>query len=273
MDSPTDGWAGGNTFYHYTNGHWEQVCVPGALNGVYKIVMLSANDGWAVVNGDEAGSSAAPYKFMHYQDGVWTQAAMPFSSNIADVAFDSTGQGWVVGSNGEFGSYTNGQWQEEPPIPFPGIDLFKITAVSQDDLWVAGRPHNSTLTSPGVILHFDGHSWHQVTVPGLNGYGDGPFNEYQPPIDMVSATEGWLSVSTEQGGSNVANLLHYTNRQWQQVALPVHSLGIIYAADFSTTDGWLYCTDMNGGDQTKINEYLLRYHNGVWSIYDTTNGQ
>jgi len=233
--------------------------------------MLSANDGWAVVGGDQADSSAAPYKFMHYQNGVWTPVTMPFPSTIADFAFDSTGHGWVVGSNGEFGSHTNGQWQQEPPIPFPGIHLFKITAVSPDDLWAAGNS-NDSLTSPGVILHYDGHSWHQVAVPGLNGYGDGPFDQDWPPIEMVSATEGWLSVSTESGGY-VARLLHYTNGQWQKVALPVHYLGLIYAAGFSTTDGWLYCTDMNGGTQTTANVYLLRYHNRVWTIYDTMKAQ
>jgi hypothetical protein len=273
MDSPTDGWAGGKTFYHYTNGQWEQVCVPGASNGVSKIVMLSANDGWAVVGGDQADSSAAAYKFMHYQNGVWTPVTMPFPSTIADFAFDSTGHGWVVGSNGEFGSYANGQWQQELPIPFPGIDLFKISAVSPDDLWVAGRPQHPTLTTPAVLLHFNGHNWQQVAVPGLNGYGDGPFDEEQPPIDMVNATEGWLPFWTQRGNNDVASLLHYTNGQWQQVALPVHHLGIMYAANFSSTDGWLNCTDINSGAQSTVHVYLLRYHNGVWTIYDTTNGQ
>jgi hypothetical protein len=73
MDSASDGWAVGYgngqqfgkryaLYLHYTHGQWTQVQGPGA-NNLNSIVMLSANEGWAVENDG---------LLMHYRNGTWT---------------------------------------------------------------------------------------------------------------------------------------------------------------------------------------------------------
>jgi hypothetical protein len=74
MDSPTDGWAGGDlvtstspeaVFLHYHNGQWQTTPAPSS-GGIARIVMLSASEGWAAAEG---GAAAGP---LHYQNGRWT---------------------------------------------------------------------------------------------------------------------------------------------------------------------------------------------------------
>jgi hypothetical protein len=77
MVSPTEGWAGGDgvnstgtdaVLLHYVNGQWETTPAPPS-GGIAKIVMISATEGWAAVEGSTVG-------LLHYQNGRWT----PFQS-------------------------------------------------------------------------------------------------------------------------------------------------------------------------------------------------
>ena len=76
-------------------------------------------------------------------------------------------------------------------IPFSTVNNLSVNAISgssANDIWVVGQTvtagyHNRQFTS--VVLHYDGSSWSQVTVPDNSGIND---------LDAVSATDAvWPS--------------------------------------------------------------------------------
>ncbi len=223
MVSSDEGWivggAGfsGGVLLHYSQGRWQyyEHQVPMDL---YRIDMLSANEGWSV--GYNGASSAG----LHYKDGTWSVEGASAPLVLDSISMDSANDGWAGGLF-YIAHCTNGEWQTER---LPGEEgLAEIKMISASSGWAVGN----------VILHYTGGEWQQATKPvstelaglyledGNNGWavGDkgtilhlssGSWSQYPSPTDktlyavqMVSADEGWAVGDR--------TILHYQNGTWR----------------------------------------------------------
>jgi len=128
--------------------------------------------------------------------------------------------------------------------PLPVEDLYSIDMISPTEGWAIG--------SKGIILHYNGGRWQQVSSPVQDG-------SYLNSISMDSAEDGWAV------GDGV--MLHYASGRWQEnteaPALLNHSAGkpwpkLIGVSMTSANEGWAITGDAAGG--------FLHYTNGIWSL-------
>ncbi|PZS04626.1 MAG: hypothetical protein DLM69_01620 [Candidatus Chloroheliales bacterium] len=169
--------------------------------------------------------------------------------------------------------------------PLPAEDLNSIDMVSPTEGWVVGNK--------GVILHYNGGRWQQLSSPVQGGYltgvsmvspddgwavgqarvaqdgvilhySGGAWHIYQPPsyiylprlasIDMVSADEGWAV-----GGGLGSIILHYEGSKWSYYDSPHHPLQSVSMV--SATEGW--AVDI---------EDILHYDGSAWRRQDSPGG-
>ncbi len=87
--------------------------------------------------------------------------------------------------------------------------LNSVSALSTTDIWAAGEITSSTSGPLPLMLHWDGTSWTEKTVPG--GAGTALLS-----VEAVSASDVWAA-----GSSNTAAfMLHYDGTSWTQSPLP-----------------------------------------------------
>jgi hypothetical protein len=110
LASRTEGWAGGlrsdsarpsitPVFLHYSQGHWIEVQVPEMGQGeVFKIQMLSADDGWAIVGRRGAAFAQGPMVLWHYTAGKWTLVPAA-ESWVVTLSMLSPTEGWAAGTS------------------------------------------------------------------------------------------------------------------------------------------------------------------------------
>jgi photosystem II stability/assembly factor-like uncharacterized protein len=202
LDSPTDGWAVGDSgaLLHYTGGQWQAVSDPASLFFPDSVAMDSPTGGWAV----------GTYTILHYTGGRWQAVSDPTDANLDSVAMDSPTDGWAVGAFGLLLHYTGGRWQQ---VSSPtNANLFGVAMDSSTDGWAVG--------DSGALLHYTGGRWQQVSSPT---------SEPLFGVAMDSSTDGWAV--------GAGTILHYTGGRWQAVSDPDGAFLHAVAMD-SSTDGW-----------------------------------
>jgi hypothetical protein len=191
--STDEAWAvGGNgTFLHYLNRTWQAVSTP-FTDTILAIQMLSPSDGYAVGN----------HLIAHWNGTQWTRVATP-DHGVFALAMTSSGEGWAVGSAGEFWHATGGIWSLWPERG-PSL-LLGIAMDSPTHGWAVGG------ISHGALLEYTGGSWVDrssmlpADVKNLQGITTGP-----------GPDEAWAGVWYNTSCSDPA-LLHYTNGTWSWV--------------------------------------------------------
>lgn len=296
MASPTDGWAIGTSLtsvntgsstawvddrgllLHYHNGVWQSVAFPDSHAPSYaQIRMVSPTDGWMLISEGKVHTTPYTVAFndaLYHYDGVrWSAQPLPFKTPSLDLSDLAAGSDdlWIVGFDPEeFGCcgviarYHSGQWSTwRNLIGHSGLDTFGAVALSSPrNVWVFGAHRvNQTSDSTGVVLHYDGASWSQVTIAGApvgslsiattspsgdvwglvpSGPGPlGPVNERTAITVIHCATADCQAISsTLQGANNVGALTMFSATQGFAI------------------DGYLY------GEANA----LLYFDGGQWSI-------
>ncbi len=302
MVSPTEGWISGYNFssatfqpllLHYLNGSlFRETNLQGEDQGITivslaHVVMLSANEGWAIgAYGGAAGCNGAV--LLHYSNGQW-KANQRFSGiGINSIAFASPADGWAVG-----GGQACNQSSPSTPImyhydgkswaavsaPSDAVELDKVVMTSASDGWMLGLKLSSgngaNATTPGLLLHYDGKSWSEVSIPGVNQLGVVQFAD----LSMVSATNGWLA-GTIYGGGAVTNalhagtpsksvLFHFDGKQWNKASTVLDSIRGASVNSLSlvpSNDGWLIGAALGTGT------FFLRLSGGTWAKVNPPTG-
>ncbi len=234
------------------------------------VSMVSATDGWAVGDDDPVGKHTA--LLLHYTGVRWEQVALPKGLDptvgLSGISMVSPSEGWAVGPGWSDTSttpatnraallhYTHGAWNVVPTT-FNGLtSVFMRTA---SDGWIAGSGPNG-----GLLLHYDGASWQQVTDPALTGLTVGS-------VAPVSASDVWITAMGPlvNGMRPASSILHFDGHTWVTATLPLGNAALSRIVMVSATEGWAvggYCGCGTGhGPSTTPGSLILHYQNGVWS--------
>jgi photosystem II stability/assembly factor-like uncharacterized protein len=207
MVSQSLGWAlSGNEIIKYDGADWvfdtSPVTVTAVLSG---LDMVSSSDGWIV---GERGV------ILHYDNGTWEVASSPTGAALWAVSMVSAGDGWIVGTGGEILHFTGGAWVGA--ISPTEHTLLDIDMVSSQEGWAVGME--------GTILHFTSGSWQVV---------DSPTSERLSAVDMASASAGW-AVGVSDG--TMAAIARYSDGSWELQANDVADLSAVSAV--SESEAW-----------------------------------
>ncbi len=235
------------------------------------VSMISATDGWAVGDDDPVGKQTA--MLLHYTGVRWEQVALPKgldpTVSLNGISMISASEGWAVGSIWPDTSatsatnkavllhYTHGAWNVVPNTF--SSELTGVFMRTASDGWIAGGGQNG-----GLLLHYDGASWQQVTDPALTGLSVGT-------VAPVSASDVWITaIGPEVNGMRPASsILHFNGRTWVAVALPLGNAALSRIVMVSANEGWAvggYCgCGTARGSSSGPGSLILHYQNGVWS--------
>jgi len=179
--STTDVWAVGvdsasaNSRSHivHWDGHtWTRVPSPavGTADDLRAVSATAADDVWA------AGYTYSQPLLLHWDGTTWSSVAAPVlaGAEISGIWAGARDNAWAVGS---IGSLTDRQtlllhWDGSSwtRVAGPNGDLAfsALTSVAgqgANDVWAAGVSRSGQgIDGPGLLLHWDGHTWNQSTT-------------------------------------------------------------------------------------------------------------
>ena len=304
MVSADEGWAAGSltktgqwavqdrqalVVFHYQQGHWQQVKVPGTAAYVSgEIVMQSASEGWLVGQGASSVSNGSlrslPDGLLHYQNGTWSPASLP--PNITDgVDFPLVPVGrddvWFASrmsssSDGSF-TYTSIVHDQGGHVTIyllpPNTTVSGLAFPAANDGWMVGsggNPQAQGLGQQPVLMHFEGQNWQYVSVPTTfqGGQGDNNFSR----ISLVSPEEGFIFGYTLTPANSDAPLLlyHLHHGQWAVYQIPAdQALKNAASVDLhmvSANEGWAFALQQTGVPGA-LRTVILHFTNGTWSVF------
>ncbi|RPJ50182.1 MAG: carboxypeptidase regulatory-like domain-containing protein [Chloroflexi bacterium] len=172
MISASDGWAGGESLYHYNGSDWFEVPGLPAELQITDIDMLTASSGWAV--GD---------RILRWNGSIWSEVASPVPGNtIFGVDMLSATDGWAVVGGGQVLRWNGTAWQVFTTLSSTG--LYAIDMVSPTDGWIiAGFTHWGEMWwGSGNVYHWNGSTWQELPRPA---------NADVASLSMVSKSAGW----------------------------------------------------------------------------------
>jgi hypothetical protein len=196
---------------------------------------VAADDVWAVGTSSFSElpplAAAAPLGTrpvaLHYTGTAWTSVPVPSPTGtqtyLNDVDMVSAGDGWAVGSTlttvpGTVAPtalrWQAGAWKPVTLPRFTGLDveLRAVHALSATDVWAVGDEVAGASEYSGLVLHWTGGRWQQVTLPALPG---AMFNA------VTADPSGAVWVAGDQcqtGGSGCRPLaMRYSLGSWQVV--------------------------------------------------------
>lgn len=211
--------------------------LPGAMLSVWG---RSATDVWSV--GADARDGSGPMA-IHYDGTRWTRLDTGLRAGALWWVYGTTPDTvWMVGEGGVVLRH-NPQSGHTEKLATPGTaTLFGVWGASNQDVWAVG---GDTAMNTGVLWHFDGTSWSNVSLPGDLGsrvilykvWGD-------------SARNVWAC------GSN-GTTLHFDGTTWAEVAIPESARGPLFTVAGHGSD--LYAV---GGNASGI---ILENHGNGWT--------
>lgn len=176
MASAGSGWVAGGagTLLRYDGRSWIQVVTTVAANcytpdgqqnfpcnvpqtitdaDFTSVVMLSANEGWAVASYDYNRSpKSGATSIYHFSGGKWQSVSLSYQPvpNLQAVSFDpAKDDGWAVGENGVMLHFSGGKWTLAPNVTSQPLN--SVYMLSATDGWAVG--------DGGTILHYTGGKW------------------------------------------------------------------------------------------------------------------
>lgn len=202
MVSNAEGWAwdfSGN-IVHLQQGQptWQNT-LQLTMGTIDKIVMNSANDGWAISILPIPGSQTNEYynQVLHYQANRWNINDDPNLKSVSDIAMLASDDGWAVGANGMILHYDGFQWKRSvSPVQ---RDLWSIAMLSQNEGWAIGKA--------GTIVHYFNGTW--STAKSFIS------SDELEDVTITSSKNVWITLAG-------AKILHFDGTDWQveQLDLP-----------------------------------------------------
>ena len=220
------------------------------------VAATSARNAWAV--GFRYNGTADQTLIEHWNGRAWREVASPdpggsfpgSGNQLAGVAATSARNAWAVGSwtNGTTRrmliEHWNGRLWKHVSVSFTGClkdsdGLSAVTATSASNAWAVGTATSCVFgVKITVILHWDGHSWHQVTSPDPGAFTDNTLRG----VSATSARDAWaVGIYTSSSGLSLPLVAHWDGHAWTQVASPTpydESMGLLGVAARTPAKAW-----------------------------------
>ena len=234
----------------------------GRLAGALTIALMLAG---AVTGSGPAGASVATC-------GSWTGAQPPSPGSVDNllegVAVLTPCDAWAVGSDtGSSGlsqtlaeHWDGSAWTVVPSPDVAGLNnqLDGVRAVSAADVWAVGVSFVDGGEERTLILHWDGHTWRQVTSPSPGTAA------WLNAVGAVSATNAWAVGFLDNGGVGQPLILHWNGQKWAQVTSPHPGTGgtLSGVAAASASNAWAVGVYFNG---TADQGFMLHWNGQMWA--------
>lgn len=174
------------------NGHRWSVAKSWHISGEVQltgVTALSPTDVWAFGSGGLARGLGT----WHYNGRTWKHLTQGAAVGITMASAVSSSNMWAIGSlsapQDSIVHYSHGRWQRIGAALVGHHQFSAILALSATNVWViATPPTNQTVT---YLMHFNGHGWSRVRVPGTVAQ-DGRL------VGLDADGHGGLRVMTEQ---------------------------------------------------------------------------
>jgi hypothetical protein len=195
---------------HWNGTAWSTVLAPlppdSGNGGFLGVATLSPTDAWAA--GWVSAQGGPDVGLLEHWDGTgWTAIAAP-GADAGSVlnAVSATGPGdvWAAGYTGDdqpwLLHYDGHAWRKVPAPPIAGKlwgEVDALAGTGPGDVWAVGRVV-TTQSDPGhgLVLHWDGVRWQQVTTPATAG-----------EVRGVAATrDGVLAAGTDTTGARAVSV-------------------------------------------------------------------
>jgi hypothetical protein len=212
---------------------FESDCLLTDVSGDSATDVYAVGDG-PLVNGG-TGWLAIPLAF-HWNGRAWSAMTLPSGlpyDAVQHVAAFSSTDAWAVGAGSTASGATtvsaiqwNGTSWDDVSTPYTTDEDLTVSAISGSsptDIWVAGETvtpgyHNRQFTS--VLLHYNGFSWQQESVPDNSGLLD---------VDALSSTDAWAVAAD-------GAILNWNGSAW---SVQTEESGAQQVAALSPTDVWV----------------------------------
>ena len=270
--SPCNVWAaqlGGSGIWHWDGAEWTAAVLPGttAPANLTAIRAITASDIWTVgYTEDATGFNRTLIE--HWDGSSWTVSPESQHPSISDrltaVTATSSTNVWAVGATFDdtgvqksvIEHWNGAAWTRLPAVPTSGErdELFGVAAVSPASAWAVGDTRTPALSQiRGLVLHWDGRSWSQVSVPAnvtrLRG------------VAVVSANDAWAVGASGLFGATPV-ILHWDGSSWQQAATPPGTGTLLAVTATSATDAWAV-----GEASSKNGPGLIEHWDGTsWTV-------
>jgi hypothetical protein len=214
-----------------------RVVRPFAIAGGYvsDVEAFSRTDTWIL-----STSLAGDKNFIGHWNGRHWRFERLSLDGVADAFSVSSSQDiWVVGRTlglQPLIAHFDGRAWTQFPVPLgPNVEagLSDVVALAPDDMWAVG----SSLTyRPGahavaLIMHWDGHDWTTVAVPGDE--------EGLSGIAALSPHDIWaLGGDKEEPSGLVATVLHWDGTGWHDVSVEPAAVSFSGVTAVSRTNVW-----------------------------------
>jgi hypothetical protein len=185
------------------------------------------------------------------QESMWKQVESGTTLDLYDIWGTSKTDVWAVGDKGVIVHYDGHEWTSYES----GTDLClrSVYGFGKDDVWIVGGESRNSSNDDvlaederGIILHFDGQSWSEVTNDEI-----GPLKA----IWGLSSNEIYVG-GRDLGKEGQGLLMHYNGDVWERLDLQ---------------DSKFYsCRDLWGSDDGRIwmatGKEVLHFDNSGWTV-------
>ncbi len=212
--------ANGTLTERWTGQAWEVVASPSPgsfTNELDGVVVLAANDVWAVGAFDQAGDRNT--LALHWDGTQWTQVASdspdPAFNSLNAVDADNLNTLWAVGrGEGTLTARWDGAAFDAVASANAGTganELKSISAINANDIWAVGIAEKDSLA-----MHWDGTSWSLVPTP------DFPLDAPLQGVTAIASNDVWaVGFQTDPATLNSSNvILHWDGTTWTTVPSP-----------------------------------------------------
>ena len=143
---------------------WSTVFDGVALDRAVVSVWGDAPDSVFVVGGP-LGNEGFEALALHYDGEAWTDLRPGGTSGFWWVSGTSASDVWMVGEQGRIAHHDGSAFSDHSYATT--ATLWGTIAFAQDDVWVVGgTPGGGTEEPNDLVLHYDGTSWTEVSLPG-----------------------------------------------------------------------------------------------------------
>lgn len=227
--STTDAWAVGRAdlapaqplVARWNGSTWSTVPTPttgGQLSGVDG---SASNNVWAVGTGDTGALTE------RWNGSSWSIVPNPAppGASLSGVKTFSATNAWAVGAHTAATAphtrtlvqrWNGSAWSVVPsPSPDPVRNLLSdVDGASANDVWAIGSVGDDGYGGPaaGIVLHWDGSAWSQVTVPDLPLLED-VFALSANDVWLVGRAFSWADLKV------VPVALHWNGQTWQRTVM------------------------------------------------------